>query len=56
MKCPECGHNQTEVRETRSAQVDGFPVPCRTRRCLDCGHTFKTLEIPKEWVKVEKNK
>lgn len=42
MKCNECQSSNTIVAETRR-HTDGAPM--RRRKCLDCGHSFKTLEV-----------
>ncbi|MBE3549834.1 MAG: transcriptional repressor NrdR [Brockia lithotrophica] len=42
MRCPFCGHADTEVLETRHSP-DGAQIR-RKRRCKQCGRTFLTLE------------
>ena len=42
--CPECYNAKSEVKETRRHK-DYENWTARTRRCYNCNHTFKTLEI-----------
>ena len=44
MKCPFCGHNDTQVVETRVAE-DGDRVR-RRRQCVACEKRFTTYERP----------
>jgi hypothetical protein len=44
MKCPFCGHLDTQVAETRVAEDGGFIR--RRRRCGACGKRFTTYEKP----------
>jgi transcriptional regulator NrdR family protein len=40
LNCPNCGHPESRVAETR-AKPDGDR---RVRICRDCGKTFRTME------------
>ncbi|MGI9135226.1 MAG: transcriptional regulator NrdR, partial [Rhodoferax sp.] len=42
MKCPFCGHSETQVVETRIAEDGDFIR--RRRRCNDCEKRFTTYE------------
>lgn len=42
MKCPYCGHNQTEVVETRDNEE--LETIRRRRSCASCGKRFTTYE------------
>ncbi len=42
ISCPRCSEQQTRVRETRGNR--------RTRRCVSCGESFTTLELPEAEV------
>ena len=44
MKCPFCGHTETQVAETRLAEDGGFIR--RRRLCLGCTKRFTTYERP----------
>ena len=44
MKCPFCGHLDTQVAETRVAEGGNFIR--RRRRCLACSKRFTTYEKP----------
>ena len=44
MKCPFCGHTETQVAETRLAEDGGFSR--RRRVCLGCEKRFTTYERP----------
>ncbi len=44
MKCPFCGHNDTQVAETRVSEDGGFVR--RRRRCAACDKRFTTYERP----------
>lgn len=43
MRCPYCGHDDTQVSETRDSD-EGFVR--RRRRCLKCDRRFTTYERP----------
>ena len=43
MRCPYCGHEETQVSETRDSD-EGFTR--RRRRCLKCDRRFTTYERP----------
>ena len=43
MRCPYCGHEDTQVAETRDTE-EGFTR--RRRRCLKCDRRFTTFERP----------
>lgn len=46
LQCPECKSENTTVYSTRQ-RADRVT---RYRRCLDCNHTFSTIEqIPSKW-------
>ncbi len=42
MRCPYCGHDETQVVETRESDEGG--VIRRRRRCLSCDKRFTTYE------------
>jgi transcriptional repressor NrdR len=42
MRCPYCGHDETQVVETRESDEGG--VVRRRRRCLHCDKRFTTYE------------
>jgi transcriptional repressor NrdR len=44
MRCPYCGHDETQVVETRDSDEGG--VVRRRRRCLHCEKRFTTYERP----------
>lgn len=44
MRCPYCGHEETQVVETRES--DEGDVIRRRRRCLKCDKRFTTYERP----------
>ena len=47
MNCAACGEKKIEVLDTRSFRdpnFDFFYVE-RRRKCLSCGHPFKTIEV-----------
>ncbi|MBV8380053.1 MAG: transcriptional repressor NrdR [Paucibacter sp.] len=44
MRCPFCGHTETQVSETRES--DEGDVIRRRRRCLSCDKRFTTYERP----------
>ena len=44
MRCPFCGHDETQVVETRES--DEGDVVRRRRRCLHCEKRFTTYERP----------
>lgn len=44
MNCPQCGHEKTEVRDSRPY---GETIR-RRRRCHACAHRFSTYEILQE--------
>ncbi len=44
MRCPFCGHDETQVVETRES--DEGDVIRRRRRCLKCDKRFTTYERP----------
>lgn len=44
MKCPFCGHADTQVVETRESEDGGFIR--RRRQCADCEKRFTTYERP----------
>jgi transcriptional repressor NrdR len=44
MKCPFCGHPDTQVVETRMSEDGGFIR--RRRRCASCDKRFTTYERP----------
>ena len=49
MKCPHCRHTSqgrdVSIRE-QSATDQALHQQRRTRRCLECGHAWDTLEMP----------
>lgn len=42
MRCPLCGHPESKVVDSRSAE-EGCSIR-RRRECLECGHRFTTYE------------
>ena len=53
--CPMCGYFQTDITDSR----DKGDVIVRRRICLNCGHTFRTVETvtkPKDLSKRMKRK
>lgn len=51
MICPNCGHNDSKVLETRDSE-DGSVIR-RRRECISCGQRFTTFERMEEvmlWV------
>jgi len=42
MKCPFCGHDDTQVKDSRPAD-DGVAIR-RRRSCANCGQRFTTIE------------
>ncbi len=44
MKCPFCGHDETQVVETRDSEEGGFIR--RRRQCSGCDKRFTTYERP----------
>ena len=44
MRCPFCGHDETQVVETRVSEEGGFIR--RRRRCAACDKRFTTYERP----------
>lgn len=46
MRCPACGHDDTKVVDSRTAD-DGSAIR-RRRRCLACDHRFTTFERGEE--------
>lgn len=41
LRCPECGSIQVPVQHT-NPEIDGKII--RHHKCLDCNHTFKSIE------------
>gem|GEM_PF-4233636 len=44
--CPECGAKKTRVLESRPVVTGVLSSSRRRRRCLRCGHTYATIEVP----------
>jgi transcriptional repressor NrdR len=42
MRCPFCGHDDTQVKDSRPAE-DGASIR-RRRSCIACGQRFTTVE------------
>lgn len=42
MKCPECGHTDSKVLESRS--IEEHTVMKRRRACMECNYRFTTYE------------
>ena len=42
MRCPFCGHEDTQVKDSRPAE-DGAAIR-RRRFCVSCGQRFTTVE------------
>ena len=52
MKCPQCEHHYTKVKETRV--IDEHPRWSKRRRvCPECEYQFWTVEMPAEDVNVK---
>ena len=47
MKCPQCGHEDTKVLESRLSH-EGRAVR-RRRSCLQCNYRYTTYEKEEEW-------
>jgi len=55
MECPECMNPQHQVLRTLKKEEDGMIE--RVRQCINCGHPWLTVEMPKEMLdKLEENK
>lgn len=52
MKCTQCGHDETQVLETR--KIQNGQTTRRLRACGQCGHTFNTYEIDDALLKTLK--
>lgn len=50
MRCPQCACEDLKTHDTRQRyDEDGdFAYTVRIRRCKDCGHRFRTIEIEVE--------
>lgn len=46
--CPECLDFETIVTDTRRNEVAG--LIWRQRKCKECGHVFRTYELPLESI------
>ena len=61
MTCPHCGAPYAIITRTHYAESDGDQLK-RDRRCVECGHTFQTVEVlpdavnPPEPTEAEKSK
>ena len=55
MKCPFCGCNDTQVKDSRN--VDDDTAVRRRRECPECGQRFTTFEHVqlRDWMVVKKN-
>lgn len=42
MTCPRCGNTKSRVMGTKTSTITE-----RWRKCLECGYTWNTLEVPK---------
>ena len=45
MRCIKCNGLMSEVKDTRAAELDGRKGIGRTRRCTECGHKWRTIEL-----------
>lgn len=46
MKCPKCGANTNQVRDSRPSEIDGALTIRRRRICMGCKYRWSTVEIP----------
>lgn len=53
MHCPQCGHPQTRVIDSRSQESSNAIK--RRRECLSCGHRFTTFERCEDPLEVLKS-
>ena len=47
-RCPECNSSNNDVTLTRAAHYDGAKGIGRNRKCVACGHVWRTIEIAPE--------
>jgi transcriptional regulator NrdR family protein len=47
MRCPSCGHDKVRTYDVRQRE-DGFMYVVRVKRCPNCGHRFRTIEVDLE--------
>ena len=45
MRCLNCAETSTKTHDVRQHE-DEFPYAVRKRRCLSCGHEYRTIEVP----------
>lgn len=47
MRCTECGSTNLKTHDTRQRydEEGDFAYAVRVRRCKDCGHRFRTIEV-----------
>lgn len=45
MKCPKCYATLKQIPGTNKLEVDCIT---RTKKCLNCGYTFETVEIDRD--------
>lgn len=47
MRCPECGSPELKTHDTRQRfdEEGSFAYTVRIRRCKDCNHRFRTIEV-----------
>lgn len=47
MRCPSCGHKKTRTYDVRQ-RTDDFDYVVRIKRCMECDHRFRTIEVDLE--------
>lgn len=45
MRCTNCAETSTRTYDVRQHE-DTFPYTVRIRRCLSCGHQYRSIEVP----------
>ena len=50
MRCAKCNGLMTRVTRTHAATFDGLKGIGRTRKCTECGHTWRTIELTTEEI------
>lgn len=46
LRCPQCGSDQSDVKDSRPGYIITLGAICRRRTCFKCQHRFNTFEIP----------
>ncbi len=49
--CPLCG-GRTKVMESRHTDDPGFQTTWRRRKCLDCNHLHRTMEVHTDLMEI----